>query len=72
MPKKTEAKKTEKSETPMMVRVSTLKEFIKGSSDVNVSGEFAEAVNEHVAKAVQSAIERCTGNGRKTVRAVDL
>lgn len=69
MPKKDEEKK---AELPMMVRVSTLKEFIKGQAEVNVSGEFADAMNEEVAKAVKTAIARCTGNGRKTLRGVDL
>lgn len=65
-------KKTKKKEAPMMVRVSTLKEFIKGEADVNVSGDFPEAVNEELANVVRGAISRCGANNRKTLRPADL
>lgn len=70
---KAKSKKAEKKvDLPMMVRVSTLKEFTKSKAEVNVSSEFADAVNERVAEMVEGAIKRCEGNSRKTVRAVDL
>lgn len=65
------AKKKQK-EIPALVRVSSMKEYIKGAADVNVSGELVEAVNGKLAEVLADAVDRCLGNNRKTVRPVDL
>jgi len=49
-----------------------VKEFAKGEADVNVGGDFMDALNEEVANAVNRAIKRCSDNGRKTLRAQDV
>jgi hypothetical protein len=66
------AKSQKKEPAPALVRVSTLKEYVKSQADVIVSGDFADAVNEQLTSALKFAIERCIGNGRKTLRPVDL
>jgi histone H3/H4 len=53
----------------MLVVKSKVKEVVKGQ---NVSGDFAEALNEVLAWAVSQACMRAEANGRKTIGARDL
>ena len=46
-----------------------IKEAVK---DCNVSGDFADALNDALVEQVQKAVERAKGNGRKTVQAKDV
>jgi len=53
----------------MLVVKSKIKEF---ASEVNVSGDFAEALDKKVEALILEACERCKANGRKTVQSRDL
>lgn len=50
---------------------SKVKDVVK-SAGLQSSGELIEAVSARVHELVSAAIERASGNGRKTVRAYDL
>ena len=54
----------------MIVVKSKVKEVVKGGS--NISGDFAEALNEVLVATTQQACARAEANGRKTVGARDL
>ncbi len=54
----------------MLVVKSKVKEVV--GSNYNVSGDFAEALNEVLTWYVQQACARAEANGRKTVTAKDL
>jgi histone H3/H4 len=66
------AKKEAKKEVPMLLTQSKVKEFAKGEADVNVGGDFMDALNAEVADTIGRAIKRCSDNGRKTLRAQDV
>lgn len=53
----------------MLVVKSKIKEIAK---DCNVSGDFADSLNEVLVARVEQACARCEANGRKTVSAKDL
>ncbi len=53
----------------MLVVKSKIKEIVK---DLNVAGDFAEALDKKVEALILEACERCKANGRKTVQARDL
>lgn len=53
----------------MLVVKSKVKDVVKNQ---NVSGDFAEALNEMLVWSVQQACARAEANGRKTVGARDL
>lgn len=53
----------------MLVVKSKIKEIVK---EVNVSGDFAEALDKVVEELVGKAVERAKANGRRTVQARDL
>ena len=57
--------------TEILVVQSKVKDYLK-TKNVNVSGDFAEALSKHVAKELDMAVERCKANGRKTVRGYDI
>lgn len=52
----------------MIVVKSKIKEV---SGDCNVSGDFAEALNEAAVAEVEAAVKRAQANNRKTVQAKD-
>ena len=52
-----------------LVVKSKIKESVK---DMNVSSEFAEALDKQVASLIEKAVERAKANNRKTVYAKDL
>jgi len=53
----------------MLVVKAKIKDAAKGA---NVSGDFADALNEKVVELVKAAVERAKANGRKTVMGKDL
>lgn len=53
----------------MLVVKAKIKDVAKGA---NVSGDFAEALNEKAIELVKLAVERAKANGRKTVMGKDL
>ena len=55
----------------MLLVGSKTKEALKGDG-LNVSSDALEALNDKVHNLVREAQERCTANGRKTVRASDF
>ena len=64
-----------KEKLPAMIVSARIKGYVKGVSDsdnTRCSGDFIEAVNEEVAKMLKRAAERCTANGRSTLRPADL
>ncbi len=59
------------SEREMLLISSKTKEALK-SSGLNVSSEAIGQFNEKVHRMVKEAQERCTANGRKTIKACDF
>ncbi len=55
----------------MYVVASKIKEIVK-KENMNMASDFAEALSGKVEELVKAAVKRAQGNGRKTVRAVDL
>ena len=55
----------------MLLIGSKTKEALKGDG-LNVSKDALEALNEKVHNLVKQAQERCTANGRKTIRSFDF
>ena len=53
----------------MLVVKSKIKDV---ASEVNVSGDFAEALNKKIEALILEACKRCKANGRKTVQSKDL
>ena len=53
----------------MLVVKSKIKEF---ATDMNVSSDFADALDKKVGALVTEACERSKANGRKTIQARDL
>ena len=53
----------------MIVVKAKIKDVAKGA---NVSGDFADALNEKVITLVKEAVERAKANGRKTVMGKDI
>ncbi|MAF92324.1 MAG: hypothetical protein CL674_13725 [Bdellovibrionaceae bacterium] len=68
--KKTTAKKTAKTKEMLLVG-SKVKSALK-ESDVNVSADAIEGLNEWVYLLIEQATKRAEANGRKTVRAHDF
>jgi len=55
----------------MYVVSSKIKEIIK-KENMNMASNFADALSKKVEEIVKEAIKRSKGNGRKTVREIDL
>ena len=53
----------------MLVVKSKIKEVVK---ELNVAGDFAEALEKKVETLIAEATERAKANGRRTVQARDL
>jgi histone H3/H4 len=53
----------------MLVVKSKIKEYV---GDLNVSSDFADALDEAVKELIQKAAKRAQENGRRTVQARDL
>jgi len=59
--------------TDMVVIKAKIKEFAKyNDKKLNVSGEFAEALNEKVKALIEEACRRAKDNNRNTVMKKDL
>ncbi len=55
----------------MYVVASKVKELVK-SEGMNTASDFSDALSKKVEELVKAAAARAKGNGRKTVRAIDL
>jgi histone H3/H4 len=55
----------------MLIVQSKVKETAK-KADVNVAGDFADALSAKVDSIIKDAINRAKANGRKTIRGYDL
>lgn len=64
--------KKKKIEVPMMITQSKVKEYAKDLEDVNVGGDFMDALNTEVARLVTGAVDRSARNGRKTLKSQDV
>ncbi len=53
----------------MLVVKSKIKEH---ATDLNVAGDFAEALDKKIEALILEACNRCKANGRKTIQARDL
>ena len=53
----------------MLVVKSKIKEVV---GDLNVSSDFADALDKKAEHLVKEACERCKANGRRTVQSRDL
>ena len=53
----------------MLVVKSKIKDF---ATDLNVAGDFAEALDKRIGTLILEACNRCKANGRKTIQARDL
>ena len=53
------------------VVASKVKSYVRGKS-LMASSELSDALSRKVQALLDDAIERCNGNGRRTVRPVDL
>lgn len=69
--KKTTKKKTTKKTSEMLLVGSKVKAALK-ESDVNVSADAIEGLNQWVYLLIEQATKRAEANGRKTVRAHDF
>ena len=69
--KKKAAARKKKASREVLVVGSKVKAYIKANG-MKCSGELVEALSNAVHGALDSAIERCAGNKRSTVRPVDL
>ena len=56
-------------EVECLVVKSKVKEYVK---DLNVAGDFADALSKEVEGLIKKASARAKANGRKTVQARDL
>jgi len=72
MPKPTGKKRTAKKEEeiPVFIKATTVKEFVK-AANLRCAGDFPEALNKNVHRALKWAIRRAQGNNRGTVRPID-
>ncbi|MBU1891203.1 hypothetical protein KJ782_07015 [Patescibacteria group bacterium] len=57
---------------PLLVKVATVKAYLKAKGEVRVGGEFMACFNDEVARMLDRAYARCADNNRKTVRPSDL
>ncbi len=55
----------------MYVVASKIKEIVK-KENMNMASSFADALSTKVEEIVKEAVKRAQGNGRKTVRDIDL
>ena len=65
-------KKSKSNPAPTMVVATKIKERIKEREDLRCDGGLVDAVNNKVDEMLESAIDRCQANDRKTVRPSDL
>ena len=63
--------KSEKKETGLLIVQSKVRELIR-QKEKRVSDEFISALSEHVVHTIERAVQRCTANGRSTLRPEDI
>lgn len=56
----------------MLLVGSKTKEALKGGGKYNVSSDALDALNNHVYWLVDQAQKRCSANGRKTIKGIDI
>ena len=61
-----------KMDIPMMIVATKVKDFVAKELGSRSAGDLVPELNERVARLLSDAVGRCEGNGRGTVRAVDL
>jgi histone H3/H4 len=63
--------KKKQKELSMLVVGARVKE-VNAECELRTGGDFTEALNEKVHGLISQAQDRCTANGRSTLRASDL
>jgi histone H3/H4 len=53
----------------MLIVKSKIKELV---GEINVGGDFAEALDQKVEQLVKDAVKRAEANGRRTIMAKDI
>ncbi len=71
MAKKSGKGGSKKAAREVLVVGTKVKDVVK-SAGLQSSGELIEAISSRVHELLKGAIERASGNGRKTVRSYDL
>jgi hypothetical protein len=71
MAKKKAGKKPKSSNREVLVVASKVKAYVRGKQ-MNTSGEAISALSDRIYELIDAATSRTTGNGRKTLKAVDL
>jgi histone H3/H4 len=61
----------EKKDTGLLIVQSKVREVIR-QKEKRVSDEFIGALSEHVLHTIEKAVQRCTANGRSTLRPEDI
>ena len=62
----------EETKDVSLIIASKVKDLIKSGDDIMVSSDFLDALNVEIRVLCKKAVERCKGNGRKTLRGNDL
>lgn len=55
-----------------MAELLVVRSKIKDYTKLNVAGDFADALSKVVETKIKKAEERASGNGRKTLKPIDL
>ncbi len=55
-----------------MSELLVVRSGVKKATKMNVAGNFADALSKIVEMKIKKAEERATGNGRKTLKPIDL
>ncbi len=55
-----------------MAELLVVRSKLKEQTDLNVAGDFADALSKKVADMIKAAEARAKGNGRKTLKPIDL
>ena len=61
----------EKKETGLLIVQSKVREVIR-QKEKRVSDEFIGALSDYVLHTIERAVQRCTANGRSTLRPEDI
>ena len=61
----------EKKETGLLIVQSKVREVIR-QKEKRVSDEFIGALSDYVLHTIERAVQRCSDNGRSTLRSADI
>jgi histone H3/H4 len=61
----------EKKETGLLIVQSKVREVIR-QKEKRVSDEFIGALSDYVLRTIERAVQRCSANGRSTLRPEDI